>query len=212
MVTIVKSVAFAAAVLVVLGAVPCYGHKHNRKRDEVTVWENVTTVVWETVWVFTSINTAPTQQSVSSGEGESTQESEPMTTEQPATEASTSTQSSGGDSVGGNNASGLCSASSPCEGEVTYYDTATSASAPSSCGYTNDGTTENVLALSAGIMQDSDSGRKVTVKYNDKTSTGVVVDKCSDCGHTSIDVSRALFRELSNEAAGRLSGVEWYFD
>ncbi|KAL3450761.1 hypothetical protein BJX65DRAFT_251778 [Aspergillus insuetus] len=107
---------------------------------------------------------------------------------------------------------GPCSAGSPCVGQVTFYDTATSMSAPSSCGLVNDGSSENVIALPVGIMQDSDCGRTVVIKYNGKTSKGTVVDKCMGCDNTSIDLSRHFFSLLASFDAGRLHGVEWYLE
>ncbi|KAB8075567.1 hypothetical protein BDV29DRAFT_171681 [Aspergillus leporis] len=151
-----------------------------------------------------------------------TQEPEPTTTYTPPaapTQATTTSQapqptatSGGGSSSGGSGYTGSCSKSSPCKGQITYYDTATSASAPSSCGWTNDGSTENVLALPVGLMKDSDCGRTVTIRYGGKTSTGKVVDKCMGCDSTSVDLSRHFFNELSSEVEGRLFGVEWYME
>ncbi|KAL4983589.1 hypothetical protein BDW68DRAFT_168563 [Aspergillus falconensis] len=127
---------------------------------------------------------------------------------EPAATSSASSESSSGSS----GSSGPCSAGSPCVGQITYYDTATSASAPSSCGTTNDGSSENVIALPVGIMTDSDCGRTVTIKYGGKTATGTVVDKCMGCDDTSIDLSRHFFGELASFDAGRISGVEWWLD
>lgn len=94
-------------------------------------------------------------------------------------------------------------------GQATYYDTATLASNPSSCGTTNDGETEAVLALPVGIMTDSDCGKTVTIKYGGRTATGKVVDKCMGCDDGSIDLSRALFEEIADLSAGRISDVYW---
>ncbi|KAJ5542116.1 hypothetical protein N7535_004539 [Penicillium sp. DV-2018c] len=105
---------------------------------------------------------------------------------------------------------GACTESAPCDGEITFYDTATTASNPSSCGLTNDGTVENVLALPVGIMQDGDCGKTVTIEYNGQTATGTVVDKCMGCDNTSIDLSRHLFGELADMGKGRVSGAKWY--
>ncbi|KAL2013899.1 hypothetical protein VTN00DRAFT_1424 [Thermoascus crustaceus] len=107
---------------------------------------------------------------------------------------------------------GVCSQSAPCSGDGTYYDTATSASAPSSCGFTNDGLAENVIALPVGMMQDSDCGKTVTISYDGKTSTAKVVDKCMGCQGNSIDMSRHLFGSLADMAEGRLSNVQWWFN
>jgi hypothetical protein len=110
---------------------------------------------------------------------------------------------------------GACSKISPCNGDVTYYDTANTTSNPSSCGTTNDGLTELVLALPQGIMANSECGKSVTITYHDVTKTGTVVDKCPSvgCDNNSVDLSRAFFQTLVGSLdAGRISGVEWYIN
>lgn len=109
-------------------------------------------------------------------------------------------------------AASSCTKDSPCKGQVTYYDTATSPSAPSSCGMTNDGETESVLALPHGLMTDADCGKMVTIHYGPITKTGKVVDKCMGCDSTSIDLSRHLFTGLAELLEGRLFGVDWYME
>ncbi|RAO64033.1 uncharacterized protein BHQ10_000045 [Talaromyces amestolkiae] len=93
-------------------------------------------------------------------------------------------------------------------GDGTYYDTATSLSAPSYCDTANDGTTENVVALSQAIMNESLCGASITVTYDGKTATGTVVDKCMGCDAESIDMSRAMFGDLASLDAGRIT-VSW---
>ncbi|RDW59291.1 RlpA-like double-psi beta-barrel domain-containing protein [Aspergillus mulundensis] len=295
MAPLIKSLALAATALAALtAAAPSHGHRHHHKRgEEVTVWKTVTTVVWTTVDVTTTITagqeappttivestveeaTAPaepenehepettssyvapsTTSSTSTAKPTSTAEPEvpsvdanvqvpePTTTSttvsteapapttqsttivaapivavetsseepEPAATSYASSGSSSSSSSGSSGSSGPCSSESPCTGQITFYDTATSASAPSSCGTTNDGSSENVLALPVGIMKDSDCGRTVTIKYGGKTSTGTVVDKCMGCDDTSIDLSRHFFSELASFDAGRLFGVEWWLD
>lgn len=105
---------------------------------------------------------------------------------------------------------GACSEGAPCDGMITFYDTATLATNPSSCGTTNDGTSEDVLALPVGIMKDGDCGKTVTITYKGQTATGKVVDKCMGCDNTSIDLSRALFGKLASFDRGRVSGAKWF--
>lgn len=93
-------------------------------------------------------------------------------------------------------------------GDGTFYDTATSLSSPSYCDTANDGTTENVVALSQAIMDQSLCGAKITVTYDGKTATGTVVDKCMGCSAESIDMSRAMFGDLASLDAGRIT-VSW---
>ena len=131
----------------------------------------------------------------------------------PSPPSNPSPPSSGGSgSSGSSGYSGPCSKDSPCTGDITFYQTATSASAPSSCGTTNDGETENVLALPHGIMKDGDCGKTVTVKYGGSTTTGKVVDKCMGCDNSSIDLSKHFFQDLGSLAEGRISGVEWWMN
>lgn len=109
-------------------------------------------------------------------------------------------------------AAGQCTKGSPCKGQVTYYQTATEASAPSSCGMTNDGNSENVIALPHGLMTDADCGKTVTIRYGPITQTGKVVDKCMGCDSSSIDLSKHLFSGLAQLLEGRLFGVEWFME
>ncbi|KXG52485.1 Barwin-related endoglucanase [Penicillium griseofulvum] len=127
-----------------------------------------------------------------------------------STTASAITRATNTETTGSSGHTGACSESSPCEGEITFYDTATTATNPSSCGNTNDGTVENVLALPHGIMKDSDCGKTVTITYNGQTATGIVVDKCMGCSNGDVDLSRHLFGELSSFSKGRVSGAKWY--
>lgn len=127
--------------------------------------------------------------------------------------APAATSSTSSSSTASSGYTGSCSEGSPCTGDITYYDTATTASNPSSCGTTNDGLTELVLALPHGIMTDGDCGKSVTITYNGVSKTGTVVDKCMGCDNTSVDLSRAFFEALAGSLdAGRISGVEWYIN
>ncbi|OKL58977.1 hypothetical protein UA08_05758 [Talaromyces atroroseus] len=94
------------------------------------------------------------------------------------------------------------------DGDGTYYDTATSMSSPSYCDTANDGETENVVALSYEVMDESLCGASITVEYEGKTATGTVVDKCMGCDAQAIDMSRAMFGDLSDLSAGRIT-VSW---
>lgn len=130
---------------------------------------------------------------------------QPTTTAAPPPPAPTTGSSGSGSGSSGSSSGG----GSWSSGDVTFYDTATSADSPSSCGWTNDGSSENVLALSHEIMKDGDCGRTVTIEYKGKTATGKVVDKCMGCSAGSIDLSRHFFGELAAFSEGRLSGVKW---
>jgi expansin (peptidoglycan-binding protein) len=82
---------------------------------------------------------------------------------------------------------------------------------PSYCDTANDGTTENVVALSASLMNQGLCGKSITVSYEGKTATGTVVDSCPGCNSESIDMSRAMFGSLSSLDAGRIT-VSWQVD
>ncbi|KAJ5747830.1 uncharacterized protein N7511_009526 [Penicillium nucicola] len=137
---------------------------------------------------------------------------EPTTSSTTSSTVAANTRSANVEATVSTGYTGACSSGSPCDGDITYYDTATLSTNPSSCGTTNDGTTENVLALPVGIMKDGDCGKSVTIEYNGVTATGTVVDKCMGCDDGSIDLSRHLFGELASMGAGRVSGVKWYIN
>lgn len=105
---------------------------------------------------------------------------------------------------------GSCGRNAMCNGSVTYYDTATSVLNPSSCGTTNDGSSEDVVALPQGVMTDDDCGRTVIIKFHGTDFRGTVVDKCMGCDNQSLDLSRHLFALLAPLDEGRVHGVEWY--
>jgi hypothetical protein len=232
MAPITKTLALAGALFAASGVAAPFDKR-------AVVYDYVTDVVWTTIDVTTTIyaggqaqptavtsvlTVVPVSASSSSDEApvaQTTQTTQAApappaapttsTTEAsiPAPTASSSASSSGSSSSGGSNYSGSCDSSSPCTGDLTYYDTATTSSNPSACGTTNDGETESVLALPVGIMTDGDCGKTVTISYNGATATGIVVDKCMGCDDTSIDLSRALFEKFSDLGAGRLSGATW---
>ncbi|KAJ5811047.1 hypothetical protein N7447_010563 [Penicillium robsamsonii] len=136
-------------------------------------------------------------------EAETTTAAPATATARAAKKETTNTETSSG-------RTGPCSEGSPCTGDITFYDTATTSTNPSSCGTTNDGTVENVLALPHGIMTDGDCGKTVTITYNGQTATGTVVDKCMGCDNGSIDLSRHFFGQLASMDKGRAGGAKWY--
>ena len=135
---------------------------------------------------------------------------EPSTTSTSSAHPAATTTASSGDGSSGYN--GACSQSSPCTGQMTFYDTATLASNPSSCGTTNDGGSEMVLALPHGIMTDNDCGKSVKITYKGITQSAKVVDKCMGCDNSSVDLSRALFLAFASLSEGRLQDAEWYIE
>lgn len=136
----------------------------------------------------------------------------PTTSASTSSAAAANTRSANTESTASTGYTGACSEGTPCDGMITFYDTATTSTNPSSCGTTNDGASENVLALPVGIMKDGDCGKTVTITYNGQTATGTVVDKCMGCDDSSIDLSRHLFGQLASMDAGRVSGAKWYIN
>ncbi|KAL8914465.1 MAG: hypothetical protein Q9171_000970 [Xanthocarpia ochracea] len=99
----------------------------------------------------------------------------------------------------------------PCSGDITFYDTGLGA-----CGWTDDGTVDNVFALAHGMMGLQSNGnpfcgRKAEVTLDGKTVVGRLVDKCGGCEGQDIDLSHKMFQALANEDRGRISGVKWRF-
>ena len=117
----------------------------------------------------------------------------------------TSSSSSGSSSV--------CPEGSPCSGDITYYTAGLGA-----CGWTNDGNTENVVALPWELMgsESNDNpfcGMTITILCvaTGKTTTATVVDKCMGCTGYSIDLSVAAFQDLDDLSVGRTTAT-WYFN
>ncbi|GIK03701.1 hypothetical protein Aspvir_007775 [Aspergillus viridinutans] len=246
MAPIFKPLALASALFAAISsAAPVDLNK--RENDVVVVWTTVTTVVWTTVDVTTTIYPTPQTPTPTPPVVESTPTPTPTPEQpkpieasvqpetsqaqpapvavptpvafaapapeekapQPAPPAapSASTTSQAPQSTPTAASSGSCSKDSPFVGQLTFYDAAIG-----SCGLTNDGFTENVVALSKLIMTDADCGKTVTFTYNGITKTGTVVDKCMGCDPTHADVSRHLFGELADMNAGLLQGVSWYIN
>ncbi|KAF4636241.1 hypothetical protein G7Y89_g1847 [Cudoniella acicularis] len=138
----------------------------------------------------------------------------PTTTSAAPVVATTSQASSGGSSSGG---SGLpCTSGSPCTGDMTFYDI--TADEYGSCGVGADGLTENIVALSAGILGTVSNGNPlcgstITIvnPANGQTTTAKVIDKCPTCSTDSIDLSRAAFGQLADFGIGRTT-CKWWFN
>lgn len=259
MAPITKTLALAGALFAISGAAAPVDKR-------AVVWETVTSVVWTTVDVTTTVYpnqgkptetvvpvtttaaavptstvaAAPQEEEAKVAPTSSSSEAPapaPQATEEPTVQAKqaapvaepttsstssaapvetqTTERSSSDSSSSGSTSSGYtgaCSSGSPCEGQMTYYETATLATNPSSCGTTNDGETELVLALPVGIMKDGDCGKMVTIEYNGVKQQGKVVDKCMGCDNGSIDLSKKLFESFASFSAGRLSGAKWYIN
>ncbi|KUJ15663.1 uncharacterized protein LY89DRAFT_587490, partial [Mollisia scopiformis] len=96
-------------------------------------------------------------------------------------------------------------------GDITYYEAGLGA-----CGWTSDGSTEQVVALPYELMGTQSNGnpycgKTITISYQGKTTQAKVVDKCMGCMGDSIDLSNAAFLELAELAVGRAS-AEWWFN
>ncbi|KAE9370201.1 hypothetical protein N431DRAFT_492342 [Stipitochalara longipes BDJ] len=105
-----------------------------------------------------------------------------------------------------------CSLTSPCQGDMTYYQAGLGA-----CGTTNNGDSENVVALSHLMMGSLSNDnpycdRTITIKClaTGKTTTATVVDKCMGCSMFSIDLSNLAFERLEDLGVGRTTATWWF--
>ncbi|KAI9796552.1 MAG: hypothetical protein M1833_006116 [Piccolia ochrophora] len=120
----------------------------------------------------------------------------------PSSQAPSNDGSSGGSAPSGDSR----------KGKLTYYDV--HKGDYGSCGDNSvEGESENIVALSAAISPKSHCGKKITVKYNGKTTTAKVYDTCPSCGANDIDLSRAAFLAIDSdmEAHGTVQ-AEWWFN
>lgn len=100
----------------------------------------------------------------------------------------------------------------PYSGDLTYYDPALGA-----CGLTNSGS-DTIVAVShfvfdaVSVGSDPNSnplcGKKIRARRGDKSIDLTVVDRCTGCQPTDIDVTRSVFADLANIDQGRVS-VSW---
>ncbi|KAH0543045.1 hypothetical protein GP486_008596, partial [Trichoglossum hirsutum] len=80
---------------------------------------------------------------------------------------------------GGSGSNGGCAPGSPCSGDLTYYEAGLG-----SCGMTNNGATDSVVALAHEFMEQGPGqycGRTITISRGGKTTTAIVRDKCEGC-------------------------------
>lgn len=100
----------------------------------------------------------------------------------------------------------------PYNGDLTYYDPALGA-----CGLTNSGSDTIAAvshfvfdAVSVGSNPNANPlcGKKIRARRGDKSIDLTVVDRCTGCQPTDIDVTRSVFADLANIDEGRVS-VSW---
>lgn len=100
----------------------------------------------------------------------------------------------------------------PYSGDLTYYDPALGA-----CGLTNSGSDAIVAvshiifdAVSVGSNPNANPlcGKKIRARRENKSIDLTVVDRCTGCQPTDIDVTRSVFADLASIDQGRVS-VSW---
>ncbi|KAK7750826.1 hypothetical protein SLS62_007225 [Diatrype stigma] len=96
-------------------------------------------------------------------------------------------------------------------GDLTHYDAGLGA-----CGWTN--TASDMIVALAIAQYGTDAnpnnaavcGKQIAINYNGKTVVAEVVDKCWGCASGDIDVSNAVFSQLTDLGVGRVQ-VTWDF-
>ncbi|KAJ3568805.1 hypothetical protein NP233_g5484 [Leucocoprinus birnbaumii] len=103
-------------------------------------------------------------------------------------------------------------------GQGTFYSTGLGA-----CGITNKDT-DYIAAVSHDLFDTYPGynhvnpntnplcGRKVTAKYQGKSVTVAITDRCTGCAITDLDFSPSAFNQLAAFSVGRISGMEWTWD
>ncbi|KAI6085034.1 RlpA-like double-psi beta-barrel-protein domain-containing protein-containing protein [Hypoxylon rubiginosum] len=93
------------------------------------------------------------------------------------------------------------------DGDITYYTPGLG-----SCGETNT-ETDKVVAMSPSQFSTIPDlcGKTITIEMGDKNTTAKVVDKCPACDANSIDVSPAVFTDLTPLDTGRAK-ISWSVD
>lgn len=164
----------------------------------------------------TTTSSEPQQQQPTSSEPQQ----QPTSTTQEQSQP-TQSQGNGNTNNGGNSGSGSDSSDSSSlfsgqhTGEGTFYNTGLTA-----CGQTF---TDNdkIVAVSqllfdifpgyngANPNNNPICGKKITAHYQGKSVDLTIVDRCTGCAITDIDMTPSAFDMLADEGLGRLKGVTW---
>ncbi|KIK06919.1 hypothetical protein K443DRAFT_673811 [Laccaria amethystina LaAM-08-1] len=100
-------------------------------------------------------------------------------------------------------------------GQGTFYATGLG-----SCGITNKDT-DYIAAVShllydqypgySGVNPNNNPicGRSITARYQGKSVTVAVTDRCEGCAITDLDFSPSAFNQLADFSVGRISGMTW---
>jgi len=140
------------------------------------------------------------------------------TVEQPKPEPKptpTNKPSSGGGDSGGSDPFGGFFAGTQT-GQMTYYELGLVA-----CGQTYSDS-DMVAAVSeqlfdkvpgAGANPNNNPicNKKVQVSFGGKSIVVSLVDRCTACAPTDLDLSPAAFSQLASQSLGRVSGMKWHF-
>ncbi|KAK0476706.1 RlpA-like double-psi beta-barrel-protein domain-containing protein-containing protein [Armillaria novae-zelandiae] len=131
------------------------------------------------------------------------------------TQATSTTTSSESSSTGSSSSIVAATSSSPNTGEITYYSTGLG-----SCGVTSSDT-DRIVALSQDLYDlyttngnsndNSLCGKTIHIEYGSSSTDVTVVDRCTGCSSTDLDLSPTAFTDLASEDEGRLYGASWYF-
>ena len=144
------------------------------------------------------------------------------TTSQPAnatSRAASPSQSAqvtlGGGSYRGNSLTGAAAAGTEYTGDFTWYQTGLGA-----CGITSR-TNDHIVAVSHNLFDQyatanpNDNpicGKMVTLTGVDGTlHTAKVVDRCTGCALSDLDLSEGFFNLVTDHGDGRVSGMHWVF-
>lgn len=134
----------------------------------------------------------------------------PSSISQASSAASTSASSSASPSSGGG------SRGTSHKGDATYFQPGMGA-----CGQSNS-SSDKIVAVSKHMFKQFGSGgdpnsnklcgKKITAKYEGKSTSVTVMDQCPTCSTHDLDLSPAAFKELAPKTKGRLKNLEWSFE
>ncbi|KAF8642294.1 hypothetical protein AX16_009564 [Volvariella volvacea WC 439] len=160
---------------------------------------------------------SPTLPAISEDARPSTTRAQPTTT----TEATPTPSPTEGNDGGNNGGNGGSSGGPPGffegvqTGEGTFFDTGLG-----SCGFVNT-PDERIVAVSHllydsypgynGVNPNNNPicGRRINVRFQGRSTSVIVTDRCEGCKATDLDFSHAAFADLADFSVGRLRNIEW---
>jgi hypothetical protein len=202
-----------------------FGHHHKKPKGTSTIRHTVTVqpAAPSSPPEQSSPNVAPSPSSPAAAPTSTWSPPPPADTSTPAAAPSPKpkpkpkpTSGGGGGNYPSNGLSGAAAAGTEYTGDFTWYQTGLGA-----CGVTSS-PSDHIVAISEDLFDQyatanpNDNpvcGKTVTLTGVDGSAyPATIVDRCTGCALSDLDLSEDFFNLVTNNGNGRVSGMHWVFD